>query len=317
LAGKEKAEELSTDPNAWMVTFGDLITLLLTFFVLLLSMSSMDEQKFAEMVNDSSGEYISLLNDTSFGMDDFNAVDINLVNKLKRSIAVAAKSAPKKVKVELKLEGNENNNSGTGISSEDDGDLNLAGAGKEAQDPEKLKIKISIEKGNIKITLPDEIVFDLGKIELQPEAKGIVKAILSISKEAGLTFTALSHIDDGPNKSRRYPSNLLFTCARSSSLTSYAQSLDLIPADKIRASGFGSSRPIARNDDDVEKIKNRRVEIWLEPMDAWIKTNFPNMPMYIFEEPPEEITGFSLVPANPQTLQGDPSFDPAVVYPDM
>ncbi|HPM76918.1 MAG TPA: flagellar motor protein MotB, partial [bacterium] len=43
-----KKEQAGTDPNAWMVTFSDLLTLMLTFFVLLLTMSSMDSKKLKE-----------------------------------------------------------------------------------------------------------------------------------------------------------------------------------------------------------------------------------------------------------------------------
>ena len=45
---KEEIVIREVDPNTWMVTFSDLLTLLLTFFVLLLTMSSMDDQKFRE-----------------------------------------------------------------------------------------------------------------------------------------------------------------------------------------------------------------------------------------------------------------------------
>ena len=46
---KSSSDEVGLDPNAWMLTFGDLVTLLLTFFVLLLTMSSMDEKDLREV----------------------------------------------------------------------------------------------------------------------------------------------------------------------------------------------------------------------------------------------------------------------------
>ncbi len=78
----EVGEEKEIDPNSWMITFADLVMLLLTFFVLLLTMSSMDAKKLQNLMTHFSsstgvlelsgagkvyklGEFINKYNDTS------------------------------------------------------------------------------------------------------------------------------------------------------------------------------------------------------------------------------------------------------------
>ena len=317
MAKNGKKEDLGADPNAWMVTFGDLITLLLTFFVLLLSMASMDNQKFNDIANDSSGKFMNLISDTDLSMSKFKAVNLNLANRIKNSIELAARRVPKTVMVELNFEGKDNDNTGKGLSTVKDGSFNLAESGIDADDSDRLKVKLKIERGSIQITIPEEIAFNPAKVDLKNEAKTMIRGILNIASEAGLAFSVLGHTDNQPIIENVYESNLLFSCARSSAIANYVNVEKLISADRIRATGFGSTRPVANNTTEEGRRENRRIELFLEPMDAWAKSNVPKVPMHIFSEPPDEITNFDLVPANLQNLNGDPSFDPMQVFPDM
>jgi chemotaxis protein MotB len=322
MARKAKAKAPGADPNAWMVTFGDLITLLLTFFVLLLSMSSLDSNNFKEMANASSGNFLNLLDSKKVSVRFFNIVDLNMLKKMRQEIEAASKNLPTKVDVKIKNQkGAQNSGRGEkqdkGVFDATQTQKTFTQPGKDeelATGSEQPSIVIATRFKGIQITLPEEISFDPGEAKLKEGARRVIRTILDVAIDSDLSLTVLGHTDNRPVQSTEFESNWQLSCARSASVARFVSFEDLLPPNRIRISGFGPSRPIRRNHTAKGSLANRRIELWLEPASNWANAVKPIIPMSLFKNLLDINGDIDLVPDLDIELEGEPEFDPFRVF---
>lgn len=219
---------------AWVVTFGDLMSLLLCFFVLMLSFSEMDRRKY-KMVSGS----------------------------LKNAFGVQRKfptfDSPKGQKM---------------IAREFDQEIISTKAVKELVDPlmvemernfKDLKdyVEIEVAKNQIKIRLMGEITFATGKAEIRPIFKPLLHKIGSMLEKTNGELIIAGHTDNVPLKGGRFKSNLGLSIARAGSVAEFLLNNTSLEPDRLCPMGFGEFRPLAPNGTPEGRQKNRRVEIIL------------------------------------------------------
>ena len=233
---------------AWVVTFGDLMSLLLCFFVLLLSFSEMDKAKYKEV----SGSLAK-----AFGVQ----------RKMK------AFEAPKGIKM---------------ISRDFDQELIPARPREEfiaMQQREKIGIAlkkevetrfrdlqdlIQVEVGEKEVTirLMGETTFDSGKADIKAQMVPLLLKIGSVLADGKGEVIIAGHTDNVPVYGGPYGSNLKLSIARAATVAEFLLAKSAIPASRVSTMGFGKYRPIESNDTDEGRKRNRRVEIILRAPDS-------------------------------------------------
>lgn len=231
---KKKKEEAKRGAPEYMLTYGDMMTLLLCFFVMLLAMSTIDPNRF--MVAASSFQ-----NAFSGVLKDFPTIPIHkniLVPRLggdeqnKRMAIEAVRQLQESIK-------------------------------KEELD-ESIKVKVT-DKG-IAIKVADPIGFDIGKADVKPEFAGLLAEIIQIvnTKMPESEIRVEGHTDNIPISTREYPSNWELSAARALMVVKHLFTHGGIDPAKLSAVGYGEYRPVAPNDTEMNRQKNRRIEIYVE-----------------------------------------------------
>jgi chemotaxis protein MotB len=219
---------------AWVVTFGDLMSLLLCFFVLMLSFSEMDRKKY-KIISGSLANAFGIQRKTpvfespkgqKIIAKDFDQAII--VNKIKEKLA-------KPIVVEI------NNNF------------------KEMKD----LIEVNVTGNQVAIRLMGETTFDLGKAEIRPQMLPLLLKIGALLNGTRGEIIIAGHTDNLPLRGGPYKSNLGLSMARAASVADFFLKKASIDPERISTMGFGEHRPLATNDTKQGREKNRRVEIIL------------------------------------------------------
>ncbi|MDK2955444.1 MAG: chemotaxis protein MotB [Desulfovibrionales bacterium] len=227
---KKKAEK----PKAmWLVTFSDLVTLLLTFFVLLLSMSSMD-QSFITQVTVHTAELGFL---TSRGAGRVNA-KVKMVSEI----------------LERPWEVMEKQNRIKDLLFPDEvlpGDIN-----RKTLD-ENLEILERPE--GVALVLTDKLLFPLGKTELDDSAKKLLAQLIPVINYLTSPVNIAGYSDNVGGASL---SNFRISEDRALAVLGFFSKFG-VPRLQMSVSAYGPFSPIASNDTPEGRAKNRRVEILL------------------------------------------------------
>jgi len=111
------------------------------------------------------------------------------------------------------------------------------------------------------LIFPESIVFDPGQAELKPSAQATLNKVASyIMGRRYLNIEVQGHTDDRPIHNARYPSNWELSVDRATRVTKALMSMGVNP-EQVSVKGFGEYRPLFQNDGDLNRFKNRRVEI--------------------------------------------------------
>ena len=240
---KENIEDAAggATPNAWMVTFGDLIMLLLTFFVMLLSMKSMDagalKERFQELAPTSGPmEYSDITPGGAI---------IQVAHIYQRSIIISNN----KVLMEMLdlLEGIEREKA-------------------EEHHLEELRKIIDIQEDDrgVVIVMECDQLFDSGRAEIRADRLGTLDAVGRLFRFALNDVLIIGYTDDRPIRGGAFASNLELSAYRALSVLFYLTEGLGLKAERFAAGGMGDLRPRHSNDSDTGRSKNRRVEFVLK-----------------------------------------------------
>lgn len=253
---RKNARGPQLDVTGWMVTFGDLLMLLLTFFVMLLTMSSMDQKALTAIFSIFSG---------AIGPMEFAEGQ-----KIKTTASIVKKGPggtmkfPDLEKVrawrerlgKLIEEGKETS-ADFGSSLEEilgiDADSDLAGL-KEA-------LSISQDERGIIITLKELILFDRGGTELKPEALPLLDLIAELIEPLSNLVLIMGHADDMPAERGGRRSNWDLSLYRALNVHRYFVEDKGLPCTRFGVGGYGDLRPLVPNITAEGREENRRVEI--------------------------------------------------------
>jgi chemotaxis protein MotB len=130
----------------------------------------------------------------------------------------------------------------------------------------KGQVTISELKGKLTVNLVDSVLFDSGKAEVKPEGLVVLQKVIDILKSLKDKVIRIEgHTDNVPivgALTRRYPSNWELSAARAINVARYLQQQGIDPA-LLAAVAYGEYKPVAANDTDEGRAKNRRIEIVL------------------------------------------------------
>ena len=136
---------------------------------------------------------------------------------------------------------------------------------------EKGEITITQLRGKLKVNMLDEILFDSGKTTIKPQGVEVLERVGSILlnvKDKAISIEG--HTDDvpiGAELSKKYPTNWELSAVRATTVARYLQETIGIDPGLLSAIGYGEYQPVAPNEEEEGRAKNRRIEIVLVPME--------------------------------------------------
>jgi chemotaxis protein MotB len=228
--------------ETWLIPYADLLTLLLALFIVLFSMSKLNEGKTSAM--------FEALNNA------FNNVSIfetNTGGQRPTNTSFSANSSQiQQIQKEHKME-----------SSTDEKKLeNLMAQLQQYIDKNHLNALISLTdlKEGIQVTLKDVIVFDSGSDEIKQNFIPVLKDIAGMIKTIDNPIIVEGHTDNRPIHTAKFPSNWELSGARALSVLHYLQQENINP-NRLHYVGYGEYHPVYPNDTEEHRGENRRVNI--------------------------------------------------------
>lgn len=226
-------EEVEEGAPAWMATFADMATLLLTFFVLLLSFANMDVVKFKVMlgsVKDAFG-----VQKQTFG--DYSARSSEVLD--------AAGQAE---------------DSGEGQKQDQQASLQQALVVIESLFEDLGEsVEVFLDEEGITVRVEGKLLFESGTADLRPEGAEVLNRVAALLARYTFDLYILGHTDSVPIQTARFPSNWELSGARASAGLRHVASRGA-DSRRLVAVGFADSRPIASNGEFEGRARNRRVE---------------------------------------------------------
>lgn len=133
------------------------------------------------------------------------------------------------------------------------------------------QVTISELKGKLTVNMVDAVLFDSGKAEVKQAGMEVLKKVIDILKDVkDKAIRIEGHTDNVQivgNLAKKFPTNWELSAARAINVARFLQSQGIAP-EVLAAVAYGEYKPVAGNDTEEGKAKNRRIEIILVPKDA-------------------------------------------------
>lgn len=229
----EEECECEEGAPAWMSTFSDMATLLLTFFVLLLSFANMDVVEFRTMMGSVRD---------AFGVQHEHPGEF--MARSNNPITIAAGGSPSNPSV--LTQGQTLERIRTRLNSEGLGE----------------SVEVSDTERGIVMRIREAVLFGSGSATLVADGLPILERIASIAMEFARQIRIEGHTDDRPIATGRFPSNWELSAARATAVLRHLERTGT-SAEAMSIAGYADTRPVAANEDDAGRAQNRRVEFVL------------------------------------------------------
>lgn len=265
----KKPEEIKPGLPAWQGTFGDLMNLLLCFFVLLFSMANMDAAKFEEIAASFS---------SAFGIFSGGEMAIGQGALIGDGVSQLTELSSYVTSMGLAQSGADADEERDAVGDMQQQELMEAAEEEQMEASAELaqEIEQALEEGEIdnlvnvnytsqyvQLTIQGSILFDSGKVELKEDCIPVVTKVGQILETyAGGTIEIEGHTDNIPmGGGGKYANNDELSAGRALSVFYFLQENTNLDMSKIVHTGRGEYNPIADNSTDEGRARNRRVEI--------------------------------------------------------
>jgi chemotaxis protein MotB len=225
------------NPDRWLLTYADMITLLLAFFIVLYSVSQVDAHKFDRISEALQGILKggpSILRSQQYDSKELGTkqdfLKIGSLHVLKNRY---------------------------------DKQLQVLGRNDEVMTE-------TSERGLI-IHIMESAMFDEGKADIKPKALEILELVVNDIKDMPNHIRVEGHTDDLPIHTGQFPSNWELSTARATNVVRYLIDQHGFPPNRISAIGYSYYRPVAPNNSIENRARNRRVDIVVLTMELSMK----------------------------------------------
>lgn len=237
----------------WMVTYSDMVTLILVFFILLFSMSQIDLVKF-EAISDSFRDRMIF---------DFYPSSIPMDNPTEGTSHMDSGKLSNEFKLQLPTLLKDRNDQGDDIDDEEDSLSLLMDSVEKYLDESNLNNVISASRTDrgVVLVLQEKLLFDSGEASILDSGKPFLNKIAGLLRDIPNSVKVEGHTDSRPISNYRYPSNWELSGARASSVIRYLMNEVIMDSSRFSSAGYAETRPIVPNSSSENWSKNRRVEI--------------------------------------------------------
>jgi chemotaxis protein MotB len=250
----------------WLLTYADMITLLMTLFMVLFAISSVNTTKF-ELLSKSLSEAIS-------GKIVTGGPSLQESGATEKSEKSTPEPPIPAIQPLIRTESSTSERGSTRAAASSSNS-----AAHEEEDFQALKRKIDAyakehglqsqlqatvaRRGLVIRLLTDRVLFASGRAHLEPASQGLLTAISRLLvTEVRHPIAVEGHTDDRPIASAQFPTNWELSTARATQVVRFFIRHGVAPR-RLQAAGLAAQRPIASNSNDFGRSRNRRVEIVL------------------------------------------------------
>jgi chemotaxis protein MotB len=242
---RRKHEEEHENHERWLVSYADFITLLFAFFVVMYSVSRVDNKRLTQVASaikwalsfSGTGGVAQMPIFEAAPSEGGNPVDMGSSGPIQ-----TPRVAPEVVREQL--------------------ERRLQGFLRRRTGPQA--VTVVLEGKVVTVRLAAGEFFDPGQAALRPDVLPILDAIAEELVPLGKPLRVEGHTDGTPVLGGRYQDNWELSAARAATVVSYVQRAHGVPPAMLAAIGFGSSRPLAAGSSPGALETNRRVEIVAE-----------------------------------------------------
>ena len=218
----------------WLTTFNDLVTLLMVFFVLLFTMSSIDARQMQEFQYAlqsglgilKEGKMVNISVKTTQPVEDMSHIKDVKVSPDERLSGLLSDKLIKSLQADFEIE-------------------------------------ITQTSQGIRLSFEDQVLFEFGKADINPAGFTMLDQIAKAIKKVPKAVRVEGHTDNIPIQTARFPSNWELSVARAVKVVKYFTEVGNVDPHRLSAVGYRESRPVVANDTASNRAKNRRVEILL------------------------------------------------------
>ncbi|MCM1467196.1 MAG: flagellar motor protein MotB [Alistipes sp.] len=258
---RKKQEDAPKGSPAWMSTFSDLMNLLLCFFVLLFSMSTVDAEKFAEVMASIQSSF-SIMPSGGSALDDGVLIS--------SGVSQLSELSQFYTSMGMNTNGDTDTDDETSTAYEKveaemwEESQRMAEYIEEQLEKYNLTDEVELYKTSsyVMLNMNGGILFDSGKDELKPESLAILERVSLILQDYdGYVIEVVGHTDNVPIHSAKFPDNTMLSMCRAYSVYRYFVDNCGIDPVYMKSSGRGENVPMADNSTAEGRAQNRRVEI--------------------------------------------------------
>ncbi|CAA7603193.1 OmpA-like domain protein [Acididesulfobacillus acetoxydans] len=261
---KHLTEPEKDNSDRWLLTYADLITLLLIFFVVLYSISKVDANKFQAIA-----ESLSL----ALGGGTPARIEIS------RSVSGPKLLTSGNPPAQTNSSGPENQDKTPSAANPSLAQGTAQGLGNVSQENmtiQEIKAKLdkfaaanhiqttlvsSIEERGLVISIQDTLLFDSGSADITPGARAILEKVSAVLAPVPNYIRVEGNTDNLPIRTAQFPSNWELSVLRATNVVRILAADGNISPDRLSAIGYSKYRPIASNDTVAGRAKNRRVDL--------------------------------------------------------
>jgi len=231
---RKRKDEKHSGMERWLITYSDMITLLLIFFIVMYSLGQLDLEKFRYLAQSLSqamgggGEIlISPGPSVASGKSGVKSLPSKAEQQELKQLA--------KVKEEL-------------TSYIKKSDL-------------QAKVSVTSEERGVVLSFQEEVLFVIGSAELTPEATEVIRKISPVLLKVPNYIRIEGHTCDLPIRNNFYQSNWELSSARATTVVKELINKHSFPPQRLAALAYGEYRPKVPNDSEIHRQMNRRVDI--------------------------------------------------------
>lgn len=248
---RKRRDDSEGSQPSWMTTYSDLMSLLLTFFIMLFAFSSIDMQRFREALVSLQGALGVLGGGPALLEPGEMPIPPDDPSQIDDDSKAMLQAYTELVIIKAQLE-------------EYLGEKGLRG-----------KVHVEMNKRGLLIRFTDTVLFDLGMARLRPDSQALLKDLAKFIGPIGNEIIVEGHTDNVPlRRGAQYETNWELSTARATTVVRYfIERLGLAPK-RFSAAGYGEYRPVLPNTSYANRELNRRVDILIIASD---ETDIPGM----------------------------------------
>lgn len=229
----EIEEEPAPSAPFWLVTYGDMVTLLLTFFVMIVAMSEIKKEKLMEAMSYFMGRQSVFENAQPIPVIPQD--DPTDEEEEKREQAERVEALMEYIEQEG-LEGH---------------------------------VEVNYQESTVHIVITDSVMFSSGSSMLLNTAQRVLAKIATVASDTSNTLTVIGHTDNIPIRTSAFPSNWELSASRAASVVRFLLTQPTsLPPDHYQAIGRGEFQPVASNRTPDGRSRNRRIELLIS-LNQW------------------------------------------------
>ncbi|RMJ02718.1 Chemotaxis protein LafU [Marinobacter litoralis] len=262
---EELPEEEKPGIPAWVVTFADLMSLLMCFFVLLLSFSEIDAMKFKQIAGELSKAFgvqrevpaLEIPQGTSPIFDKFSPAppEPTVVNEIRQT------TTDQKPELETLKSPTEEAREEAAKEALEDNASRIREVLAEALEDGRITVEADLDQHRIVIRVEEKGSFPSGSAELTWEFETLLLEMAEVLADIPGELTVEGHTDDIPIRNSRFYSNWDLSAARAAAVANALLATGAVEPTRLAVKGLADTEPRVENDSSESRAKNRRVEI--------------------------------------------------------